>query len=151
YNAGMGADGHLALTRLSLRDGQVAKDNGSRQIGAWITTVVHGTTFGYGRNGIVLPGPRAEKAPVSWAQEKEALPIASSHALAKSHLVATTLRGEVIVLDLEAKPGAKPFRFQTPNGKGIGSSPAISGGSVFFGCDDGYFYVLGPQGNLKPT
>ena len=75
----------------------------------------------------------------------------TSHALAKEHLVATTLRGEVLVFDLAAKPGVPPFRFRTPNGKGIGSSPAISGGRIYFGCDDGYFYVLGPDGNLRPA
>jgi outer membrane protein assembly factor BamB len=43
-----------------------------------------------------------------------------------------------------------PFRFRTPNGKGIGSSPTISGGCIYFGCDDGYLYILGPDGNLRP-
>jgi outer membrane protein assembly factor BamB len=150
YNAGMGADGHLALTRLSLRDGQVAKDTGSRQAYPWITPAVRGTMFAYGKNGIVLFDHEARKPLPNWSDDKQATPLASSHALAKSHLVATTLRGEVIVLELDAKPGAKPFRFATPHGKGIGSSPAIAGGCIYFGCDDGYFYVLGPDGKLEP-
>jgi outer membrane protein assembly factor BamB len=44
-----------------------------------------------------------------------------------------------------------PFRFRTPNGKGIGSSPAISGGRIYFGCDDGNFYILGPDGQVPPA
>ena len=67
--------------------------------------------------------------------------------------MATTLRGEVLVIDL-APPDADtapPFRFRTPNGKGIGSSPAIADGCIYFGCDDGYLYILGPDGNLRPA
>jgi outer membrane protein assembly factor BamB len=72
--------------------------------------------------------------------------MAASQALAKDHVVATTLRGEVIVLDM----AGKVFRYKTPGGKGIGSSPSISGGRIYFGGDDGYFYILGPDGNLEP-
>ena len=151
YNAGMGADGERSLTRLALSDGQLVKDNSRRPTYAWNTPTVRGTMTAYGtsndgKNGIVLFDFDAKKSPTSWRDDKESTPFASSHALAKNHLVATTLRGEVIVSELDAKPGSKAFRFKTPHGKGIGSSPAITDGCVYFGCDDGYFYVLGPEG-----
>jgi outer membrane protein assembly factor BamB len=85
-----------------------------------------------------------------WQDPKMATPVISSHALAKDHLAVTTFRGELLLLDLAPKPKAQPFRFQTPHGKPIASSPAISKGCVFFGCDDGYLYVLGPGGSLAP-
>lgn len=153
YNAGMGADGYMALTRLSMRDGKVAKDINSRLIASpWNTPAVRGTTVAlrdssYGKNGITFLDCAARKTIASWRDDKESTPMVSSHALAKNHLVATTLRGEVIVLDLDAKSNAKSFRWRTPHGKGIGSSPAVADGCIFFGCDDGYFYVLGPNGD----
>jgi outer membrane protein assembly factor BamB len=152
YNAGMGADGHLALTRLSLNDGQRAKDSANRQVPAWFTPAIRGTAVAFGKNSITLLDHAAGKALASWQDDTEPAAFATSHVLAKTHLVAVTLQGAVIVVDLEAKPGAKPFRFKTPNGKAIGSSPSIADNRIYFGCDDGYFYVLGPQGDpdLKP-
>ena len=166
YAAGMGADGVMGMTRLSFLDGQVSKTSGDiknnhpkLEAVPWTTPAVRGTAAagrefqgqGYSRNGIALYDFEAGKTLVKWRDDKDATPMATSHALARDHLVATTLRGEVLVFDLPAKPGTPPFRFRTPNGKGIGSSPAISGGRVYFGCDDGYFYVLGPEGNLPPA
>ena len=63
------------------------------------------------------------KTVTSWRDEKEATPLVSSHALTRDHLLATTLRGELIAFDIQGKAGAKAFRFQTPNGKGIGAAP----------------------------
>ena len=157
YNAGMGADGYLALTRLSLRDGQVARDKGPRlTANPWNTPAVRGSVVAvrdssYGKTGIVLFDCAARKTVASWRDDTEATPLASSPALTKNHLVATTLRGELIVLDLNSRPTARPFRFRTPHGKGIGSSPVVADGHIYFGCDDGYFYVLGPGAALNPT
>ena len=125
----------------------------------WSTPAVRGTAAAgrefqgqyYSKNGIAFYDFETGKALVTWRDDKDATPIVTSHALAKEHLVATTLRGDVLVIDLAANQPVPPFRFRTPNGKGIGSSPAISGGRIYFGCDDGYFYVLGPDGNLHPT
>lgn len=152
YNAGMGADGYLALTRLSLLDGQRAKESGGpRQVPAWFTPAVRGAAVANGKNSISLLDYETGKALAGWHDEKEPPAFATSHVLAKTHLVAATLHGEIVVFGLDAKPGAKPFRFKTPNGKAIVSSPAVAGGRIHFGCDDGYFYVLGPQGDLKPV
>lgn len=156
YNTGMGADGHTALTRHSLRDGKEAKMSGGRfDAYPWNTPVVRGELVAFrdssnGKNGIALFDGSARKSLAGWRDEKEATPFASSHTLTKDQLLATTLRGELIVVDLAAKAGAKPFRFMTPHGKGIGSAPVVAEGRVHFGCDDGYFYVLGPGGDLNP-
>ena len=156
YNAGMGADGHLALTRLALNDGKRSPISTNRmEAYAWNTPAVRDEIVAYrfshdGKNGITLFDASQRKTIASWRDDKESTPFASSHVLTKSHLLATTLRGEMIAFDINAKPGAKPFRFQTPNGKGIGAAPVIVYGQVYFGCDDGNFYILGPDGNRKP-
>ena len=157
YNAGMGADGHMALTRHSLSDGKTSRITNSRmQAYAWNTPTVRGEMVAFrdssdGKNGITLFDGAQRKTITSWHDDNEATPFASSHVLTKNHLVATTLRGELIAIDIAAKHGAKAFRFRTPHGKGIGAAPVIVAGQVYFGCDDGYFYVLGPNGKLKPT
>jgi len=76
--------------------------------------------------------------------------IIGSPVLTKNNCVCTTVNGEMLIYDLKAWRKKKPFRFQTPHYKMIISSPAISNGKVFFGCDDGFLYVLGPNGTLKP-
>ena len=43
-----------------------------------------------------------------------------------------------------------PFRFRTPHGRPITSAPAVAGGRVFFGCDDGFLYILGKGPAIKP-
>lgn len=157
YNGGMGADGYLALTRHSLHDGKTSKITGGRlDAYPWNTPAVHGDAVtirdsANGHNGIVVFDTAARKMVASWRDDKDATPIASSHTLTKNHLLATTLRGELIVLDIGLTPKATPFRFRTPHGKGIGAAPVVAGGQVYFGCDDGYFYVLGPDGDRKPV
>ena len=51
---------------------------------------------------------------------------------------------------IHAKPGSKPFRYAIPTGKGIGSAPVVVDGHVYFGADEGYFYVLAPDGTVLP-
>ena len=150
YNAGMGADGHLALTRLALSDGKVARlTNGRMEAYAWNTPAVRGEMVAFrnssdGKNGIALFDGAQKKTIASWRDDTEATPFVSSHVLTKNHLLATTLRGELLAFDINAN--AKPFRYRTPNGKGIGAAPVAVDGHIYFGCDDGYFYVLGPVG-----
>ena len=92
---------------------------------------------------------------ICWAQPKHLIGThlnpRQSHVLTKDHLLVTTLRGELIAVDIHAKPGAKPFRFRTPTGKGIGAAPVVADGQVYFGGDDGYFYVLGGDGKREPV
>lgn len=151
---GMGADGHLGIMRLSLKDGTLAKENGRTSF-AWNTPAVRDSLVACheshdGKTGIGFVDFAGNTTPPGWRDERESTPLASSHAWARNHFVITTLRGEVVVLELAAKPGTKPYRFKTPNGKGIASSPALADGRIHFGCDDGYFYVLGPNGDLQP-
>jgi outer membrane protein assembly factor BamB len=81
----------------------------------------------------------------------------ASPALAKEHCVFGTIWGELQAVALNAsgrwpefKP--QPFKFATPFGKPIGSSPIIADGAIYFGCDDGYLYGLAPDGKLPlPT
>lgn len=84
-----------------------------------------------------------------------ATPGLASVALSRDHCVFATLRGELYVVALESK-GAwgkgfqpAPFIFQTPTGKIITSAPAVSGGRIYFGSDDGYLYGLGTGGSLQ--
>lgn len=148
YNTGMGADGHLALTRFALADGKTDRlTSGRMEAYPWNTPAVRGelVTYrdsSYGKNGIVLFDGAARKSVVAWRDDKEATPIAGSQVLTRDHLVAATLRGEVVVVPLD--PRARAFRFATPHGKGIGMAPVVVGGRVYFGCDDGWFRVLGP-------
>jgi len=152
YNAGMGADGHRNLVRHSLLDGTVLREGGPRQAFAWNTPAVRGATVTHADGaGIALTDLATKMRVAGWRDDRQGTPLASSQVLTKDHLVITTLRGEVVVTELAARPGSKPFRFATPHGKGIGSTPAIVGGRIFFGCDDGYFYVLGRDGNRPPT
>jgi len=156
YTAGMGADGCLGLMRFSLKDGSYAKNQARCKPYPWSTPAVRGaavTTRGLGwlKDSIGLYDPDARKRLAGWQHKTMATPVMSSHALAKEHLVFTTLNGELMALGIGARAKEKPFRFVTPNGKGIGSSPAVSGGRVYFGCDDGCLYVLGAGGSLAPT
>lgn len=156
YNSGMGADGHLALTRLSLSDGKVARlTSGRMEAYAWNTPTVRGEMVAYrsssdGKNGISLFDGALGKTIASWRDDDESTPLASSHCLTKNHLLATSLRGELIAFDIDMKAKAKPFRYRTPTGKGIGAAPVVVDGRVYFGADDGTFYVLAPDGKREP-
>lgn len=78
----------------------------------------------------------------------------SSPALTREHCVFGTMRGELHVVDLQstgAWPNFKPapVSFKTPQGRPIGSSPIVSDGAIYFGCDDGYLYGLKAGGKLE--
>ena len=46
----------------------------------------------------------------------------------------------------------KVWSYQTPFGKAITAPVAVCDGRVYFGCDDGYLYALGPDGSAEaPT
>jgi outer membrane protein assembly factor BamB len=155
YTAGMGADGALGLMRFALKDGTNAKDGASGIPYFWITPAARGAAVatrnsGYWKDTVYLYDCEAKKSVAGWGDAQAATPVVSSQALAKDHVVLTTLRGDLVVFGINPKPDAKPLRLATPNGKGIGSAPAVSGGAVFFGCDDGCLYVYGPGGALAP-
>lgn len=62
-----------------------------------------------------------------------------------AHLYLATTAGEMLALDKES--GATVWRFKAE--EGIRCEPACFAGGVAFGCEDGYVYVLGPDGRLS--
>ncbi|MBM4024944.1 MAG: hypothetical protein FJ280_05985 [Planctomycetes bacterium] len=60
------------------------------------------------------------------------------------------LDGRLYVVPLTGQ--GQPWSFQTAFGKAITAPVAVADGRVFFGCDDGYLYILGPGGRAAlPT
>jgi outer membrane protein assembly factor BamB len=57
------------------------------------------------------------------------------------------LDGALYVVPLGGGPA---WSFRTPWGAPITASPAVSGGRIYFGSEDGYLYVLGPDGTAPP-
>jgi outer membrane protein assembly factor BamB len=55
------------------------------------------------------------------------------------------LDGSLYVVPLSS--GGKVWSFKTAFGKAISASVAVCDGRVFFGCEDGYLYVLGREGS----
>jgi outer membrane protein assembly factor BamB len=54
------------------------------------------------------------------------------------------LDGSLYVVPLSGK--GKPWSFSTAFGKAITAPAAVCDGRIYFGCEDGYLYVLGPGG-----
>ncbi|MGE3806472.1 MAG: PQQ-binding-like beta-propeller repeat protein [Gemmataceae bacterium] len=55
-------------------------------------------------------------------------------------------------LHVVALDGKKAWSFKTAFGKPITAAAAVCDGRVYFGCEDGYLYVLGPDGKAElPT
>ncbi len=60
------------------------------------------------------------------------------------------LQGRLHLVPLSGK--GRTWSFQTAFGKAISAPVAVCGGRIYVGCEDGYLYVLGPQGRaLSPT
>jgi outer membrane protein assembly factor BamB len=163
FTAWPGVDAAGSLLRVSLKDGSF--DPKADQVhGKWAilgTPAVRGNAVFFGRNIRGVEAYEFGKGGL-WALHGSSeadgfTPSISSPALTREHAVFTTLAGELVVASLAAKgsPASRveprPFRFRTPYGKAIGSSPAVSQGHVFFGGDDGFLYVLGPGGKLDPA
>ncbi|MFH1923898.1 MAG: PQQ-binding-like beta-propeller repeat protein [Planctomycetota bacterium] len=55
------------------------------------------------------------------------------------------LDGRLYVVPLSGS--GEVWSFQTAFGSPISAPACVSGGRVYFGCEDGYLYVLGPDGN----
>ena len=56
------------------------------------------------------------------------------------------LDGKLYVSPLDGKPA---WSFATAFGKAISAPVAVCDGKVYFGCEDGYLYVLGPDGQAE--
>ncbi|HID21878.1 MAG TPA: hypothetical protein EYP14_05685, partial [Planctomycetaceae bacterium] len=77
-------------------------------------------------------------------------PSISSPILLRQNAVYGGLDGRLYVMPLEGR--GKPWSFKTAFGKAITAPVAVVDGRIFFGCEDGYLYVLGPDGQAPlPT
>jgi outer membrane protein assembly factor BamB len=73
-------------------------------------------------------------------------PSIASPALVGDKAVYGGLDGALYVVPLA---GGRAWSFRTAFGKAITAPVAVCDGRVYFGCDDGYLYVLGPGGHAR--
>jgi len=57
------------------------------------------------------------------------------------------LDGRLYVVPLDGR--GRPWSFATGFGRPITAPAAVCDGRIYFGCEDGYLYVLGPEGNAS--
>lgn len=158
----VGIDGAGSLLRVSLADGSFDQRKDQRR-GMWAilgTPAARGKTVYVGQqvHGVQSyeHGKGTQWHSFSHALRDDETPILGSCVLSKNHCLFATTGGELIAVPLDAKGTGlqrmepEPFRFRTPHEKVIATTPAISDGRVFFGCDDGFLYVLGEDGDQKP-
>ncbi len=75
-------------------------------------------------------------------------PSICSPVLLKEHVVYGGLNGELYVVPMTAE--GESFSFGTPFEAPITSPVAVCDGRIYFGCEDGYLYVLGPHADAEP-
>jgi len=68
--------------------------------------------------------------------------------LAGQHVIVSGLDGRLTCVDLTGVQ--PPFSFATPFGRPITAPAAVSDGQIAFGGEDGYLYLLGPDGKADP-
>jgi outer membrane protein assembly factor BamB len=77
-------------------------------------------------------------------------PSIASPILLRDQAVFGGLDGRLYVVPLS--DGGQPWSFKTAFGKAISAPVAVCDGRVYFGCEDGYLYGLGPDGKASlPT
>ena len=84
------------------------------------------------------------------AKSLPAFPSICSPILLRDQVVHGGLDGKLYVVPMSGD--AEPWTFATAFGSPITASAAICDGRIYFGCEDGYLYVLGPDGKAPlPT
>ncbi len=84
------------------------------------------------------------------AQYLGGYPSIASPILLRDKAVYGGLDGSLYVVPLSAS--GKVWSFKTAFGKAISAPAAVCDGRVYFGCEDGYLYILGPEGKAPlPT
>ena len=78
------------------------------------------------------------------AQQLGGYPSIAPPILLRDHGVYGGLDGRLYVVPLSG--GGKVWSFATAFGKAVSAPVAVCDGRVWFGCEDGYLYVLGPGG-----
>jgi outer membrane protein assembly factor BamB len=74
----------------------------------------------------------------------------ASPVLTQDHAVYGGLDGRLHVVPLSGE--GKPWSFATAFGKAVSAPAAVGDGRIWFGCEDGYLYLLGPGGKAPlPT
>jgi outer membrane protein assembly factor BamB len=73
----------------------------------------------------------------------------ASPVILKTSVVYGDLEGSLHVVPLEGARTA--WSFQTASGKAIPAPVAVAEGRIYFGCEDGYLYILGPGGRASPS
>ncbi|MBN1422847.1 MAG: PQQ-binding-like beta-propeller repeat protein [Planctomycetes bacterium] len=71
-------------------------------------------------------------------------PSIASPILLRDQAVYGGLDGRLYVVPLSGR--GSPWSFATASGKAISAPAAVCDGRIFFGCEDGYIYLLGPGG-----
>ncbi len=83
------------------------------------------------------------------AEPLDGYPSICSPILLRDAAVQGGLDGSLYVAPLS---GGKGWSFRTAFGRSISAPPAVCDGRVYFGCEDGYLYALGPGGQAPlPT
>ncbi len=86
-------------------------------------------------------------APGADPQPLGGYPSIASPILLRDHGVYGGLDGSLHVVPLSGS--GKPWAFKTALGKTISAPAAVCDGRVYFGCEDGYLYILGPGGTAS--
>jgi outer membrane protein assembly factor BamB len=158
-----GKDGKGGVIRLKLLDGTSVKreDSLTDQWASMESAAVRGETMFFGRQTFGVTAYHFGKGRIQWStfsdKSSSLIPVLSAPALSADYCFFTTTHGELIAVSLSSQnrgldaAGAKSFRFKSPHGKAITSSPAISNGKVCFGCDDGFLYVLSSDTAIEPV
>jgi len=71
----------------------------------------------------------------------------ASPVLLRNSAVYGDLAGRIHVVPLSGK--GPTWSFQTAFGKAVSAPVAVCDGRIYFGCEDGYLYALGPQGTAS--
>jgi len=87
-------------------------------------------------------------APAGTVQVLNAAGSIASPILLREHGVYGGLDGKLHVVPLSGQGQAWSFR--TAFGRAISAPPAVCDGRIYFGGEDGYLYILGPNGKAKP-
>ncbi len=117
------APGLLAFSSVSLRDGQVFGCRPEQGRGLWRHTG--------GKANEIIDSAASIASPI----------------LTRAAVVVGGLDGALRIVPLDGGPA---WSYQTPFGKAISAPAAVCDGRVYFGAEDGYLYVLGPDGNASP-
>lgn len=159
YTTCAGSDGQGQVRMFSLASG--SESSKSNEWAPMCTSAVRGTTMYYSRQAYGVTAYDFGVGTAAWksftSNAGDLTPSVTSPALSQNHCVFTTSLGRLIAVNLASTGSGlnslsiPPFIFQPPHNQAINSSPAISNGKVYFGCDDGYLYILGAGPAIQPT